>query len=207
MISFFFDALVVLFVVIDPIGLAPIFGAITHGSSADARRRMAYRGIAIAAILLVAFVFGGTALLQSLGIGMPAFQIAGGVLLFLIAVDMVFARPHSGIRSTTEREQREAERKEDVSVFPLAFPLIAGPGALTTVLLMSGRHASHPIMIVLMLIALVAVLVITLVALLQATRIMRLMGETGANVITRVFGVILTALAVQYVLDGFYAAL
>lgn len=207
MLHFFLDAFVVLFVVVDPVGLAPIFGAITHGASAEARQRMARRGVVIAAVLLVTFVFGGTALLQSLGIGMPAFQIAGGALLFLIAVDMVFARPHSGIRSTTEREQREAERKEDVSVFPLAFPLIAGPGALTTVLLMSGRQADRLQHVAVVLVALFFVLVITFVALLQATRIMRLMGETGANVVTRVFGVILTALAVQYVLDGLHLAL
>lgn len=206
MLSLFLDAFVVLFVVIDPVGLAPLFGAITEGATAEARRRMALRGIVIAATLLIAFIFGGTALLTALGIGMPAFQIAGGVLLFLIAIDMVFARPHSGIRSTTEREQREAERKDDVSVFPLAFPLIAGPGALTTVLLMSGRLAD-PSGLVVLLTALFAVLALTLFTLLQTTRLLRLMGETGANVVTRVFGVILAALAVQYILDGLYVAL
>jgi multiple antibiotic resistance protein len=157
--------------------------------------------------LLITFVFGGSALLRSLGITMPAFQIAGGILLSLIAVDMVFARSLSGIRSTTERELREAERKDDVSVFPLAFPLIAGPGALTTVLLMSGRQAGNPEGLAVVLAVVVLVLLLTLVALLQATRIMRLMGETGANVVTRVLGVILTALAVQYVLDGVRQAL
>jgi multiple antibiotic resistance protein len=204
--SLFLDALVVLFVVVDPIGLAPMFGAITHSATAAARRRTAWRGTLIAAILLVAFALGGAALLQALGIGMPAFQIAGGVLLFLIAVDMVFAR-HSGIRSTTEREQREAERKDDVSVFPLAFPLIAGPGALTTVLLMTGSEADKPQALVVVLLAVVAVLSLTLFVLLQSARLLQVMGETGANVITRVFGVVLTALAVQYVLNGLYAAL
>jgi multiple antibiotic resistance protein len=207
MLGLFLDSFVVLFVVVDPVGLAPMFGAITHDAGAEARRRMAWRGTAIAAVLLVVFALAGAALLESLGIGMPAFQIAGGVLLFLVAVDMVFARPHSGIRSTTEREQREAERKDDVSVFPLAFPLIAGPGALTTVLLMSARQAENPWALPVVLIALVLVLAITLWALLQSTRILQIMGETGANVITRVLGVILTALAVQYVLDGMYVAL
>lgn len=204
--GFFLDAFVVLFVVIDPIGLAPIFAAITHGESAESRRRMALRGTMIAAVILFVFVLGGAALLQALGIGMPAFEIAGGVLLFLIAVDMVFVR-QSGIRSTTKREQREAERKDDVSVFPLAFPLIAGPGALTTVLLMSGKYAEQRYGVVVILAVVLIVLACALMALLQATRIMRLLGETGANVVTRLFGVILTALAVQYVLDGVRAAL
>jgi multiple antibiotic resistance protein len=205
MIGLFLDSFVVLFVVIDPIGLAPIFAAITHGGTAEYRRRMAVRGTFIAAIILFVFVLGGAALLRALGIGMPAFQIAGGLLLFLVAVDMVFVR-QSGIRSTTEREQREAKRKEDVSVFPVAFPLIAGPGALTTVLLMSGKYAQQPYGTAVIIAVVLVVLACALVALLQAARIMRLMGETGANVVTRLFGVILTALAVQYVLDGLRVA-
>jgi multiple antibiotic resistance protein len=204
MTALFLDAFIILFVVVDPIGLAPIFGAITHGGAPAYRRRMAVRGVTIAALILVAFVFGGGALLRALGVGMPAFQIAGGVLLFLLALDMVFAR-HSGIRSTTEREQREAERKEDISVFPLAFPLIAGPGALTSVLLLSGRGADRPGAVGVVLLVVVVVLTITLAALLAADRIMRIMGETGANVVTRVFGVLLAALAVQYILDGIHA--
>ena len=204
MFDLFLDTFIVLFVVVDPIGLAPIFGAITHGGTLEYRRRMALRGATVAAAILVVFVLGGAAILRALGIGMPAFQIAGGILLFLVAVDMVFVR-QSGIRSTTEREQREAALKADVSVFPLAFPLIAGPGALTTVLLMSGKHGDQLQGTLVVLIVVVAVLALALAALLQAARIMRLMGETGANVITRVLGVILTALAVQYVLDGLQA--
>ena len=205
MLSLFFDTFIVLFVVVDPIGLAPIFAAITQGGTPEYRRRMALRGMFIAAIILIAFVLGGAALLRLLGIGMPAFQIAGGLLLFLVALDMVFVR-QSGIRSTTEREQREAERKADISVFPLAFPLIAGPGALTTVLLMAGKHAQRPAGTATVLVVVLVVLMLALFALFQATRIMRLMGETGANVVTRLLGVVLTALAVQYVLDGLQAA-
>lgn len=204
--NLFFDTFIVLFVVVDPIGLTPIFAAITQGGTPAYRRRMAVRGTFIAAIILLAFALGGAALLRLLGIGMPAFQIAGGILLFLVALDMVFVR-HSGIRSTTEREQREAELKADVSVFPLAFPLIAGPGALTTVLLMAGKHAQYVSGTAVVLVVVVVVLLLALTALLQAGRIMRLMGETGANVITRVLGVVLTALAVQYVLDGLQAGL
>lgn len=205
MLSLFFDSFIILFVVIDPIGLAPIFAAMTHGGTAEYRRRMALHGTFIAGLILLVFVLGGAALLQALGIGMPAFQIAGGVLLFLVALDMVFVR-QSGIRSPTEREQREAEKKQDISVFPLAFPLIAGPGALTTVLLMSGKYAQHAYGTMIVIAVLLVVLALALLTLLQAGRIMRLMGETGANVVTRVFGVVLTALAVQYMLDGLRAA-
>ena len=201
MAELFIDSLIILLVVVDPIGLAPIFGAITPGADARYRRRMALRGTAVALCILLAFVIVGGDLLRALGISLPAFQIAGGALLFLLAVDMVFAR-HSGLRSTTEREQREAEHRQDISVFPLAFPLIAGPGALTTVLLMSGRHAQDVSGLSVVLAVVVVVLALTLAALLAADRIMRLMGETGANVVSRLLGVILTALAVQYVIDG-----
>ncbi|HEX7044558.1 MAG TPA: MarC family protein [Burkholderiales bacterium] len=204
MLGLFLDIFIILFVVVDPIGLAPIFAAITQGGTREYRRRMAVRGTVIAGVILFVFALVGAELLRALGIGMPAFQIAGGILLFLVAIDMVFAR-HSGIRSTTEREQREAELKADVSVFPLAFPLIAGPGALTTVLLMAGRYAEAPRLVLLVLAVVVIVLLLVLAALLQAERIMRWIGETGTNVITRVFGVVLAALAVQYVLDGLRA--
>ena len=197
----FFDTLIILFVVVDPIGLAPIFVGLSYGGSASYRRRMAWRGTLIAAAILLTFVIFGAGLLQVLGIGLPAFQIAGGALLFLLAVDMVFAR-QSGIRSTTEREQREAENKGDISVFPLAFPLIAGPGALTTVLLMSSQRAAEPYALVTVFIVVMLVLAITLAILLASERIMQLIGETGANVVSRLLGVILAALAVQYVIDG-----
>lgn len=203
MIERFLDSLIILLVVVDPIGLAPMFGAITQGADRAYRRRMAVRGTSIAAFILITFVIIGADLLRALSISMPAFQIAGGALLFLLAVDMVFAR-HSGLRSTTEREQRETKHRQDISVFPLAFPLIAGPGALTTVLLMSGRHAGEPRMLAVVLLVVVVVLLATLAALLLSGRIMKLIGETGANVVSRLLGVILAALAVQYVLDGLH---
>jgi len=206
MSDLFLDSLIIMLVVVDPIGLTPIFAALTHGESAAARRKMAVRGTLIAAVILVVFALAGDHLLRLLGIGMPAFQIAGGVLLFLLAVDMVFAR-HSGLRSTTEREQKEAETKKDISVFPLAIPLIAGPGALTTVLLMVGEQGDDPAVLVAVLAVLLVVLTITLVALLLSERIMAFLGETGANVISRVLGVILAALAVQFVLDGWVTSL
>lgn len=192
---------IVLFVVVDPIGLAPIFGALTRGGSDAYRRRMALKAVGLATAILLVFVVSGDVLLKALGITVPAFKIAGGLLLFLLAIDMVFAR-QSGLRSTTVREQEEARFKEDISVFPLAFPLIAGPGALTTILLILGDVRGNPWMFSGMLGVLLLVLGLTLLALLLAGRIMKLLGETGANVIDRLFGVILAALAVQFVLDG-----
>jgi multiple antibiotic resistance protein len=198
------SAFVVLLIVVDPVGNAPIFMALTHSMEESYRRKMAIRGIALATTILVAFLLIGDGLLHTLGISIPAFRVAGGILLFLLAIDMVFAR-QSGLRSTTVEEQQEAERKRDVSVFPLAFPLIAGPGALTTVLLMTSPRPDLLIFIGL-LVALLLVLGLALLSLLFADRIMRLLGETGANVITRLMGLILAALAVQYVLDGMKAA-
>jgi len=200
------DTFIILFVVVDPVGLAPMFAALTQDVGSAQRRRLAVRGVAIAGALLVAFVIVGDGLLRALGIGLPAFQIAGGVLLFLLAVDMLFAR-HSGLRSTTEREQHEAERRKDISVFPLAIPLIAGPGALTTVLLMVGEQGDNPAVIGATLAMVLLVLGLTLAALLFAARLLRIIGQTGANVVSRVLGVVLAALAVQYILDGLYAGL
>jgi multiple antibiotic resistance protein len=201
MFDLFIDSLIIMLVVVDPVGIAPLFVALTQGESETARRRTAIRGTLIAGGILVVFVLVGDSLLNALGIGMPAFQIAGGALLFLLAVEMVFAR-HSGVRSTTAREQREAETRKDISVFPLAIPLIAGPGALTSVLLMVGEQGDEPLVIGSVLAVIVVVLLITLASLLFSARIMAFMGETGANVVSRVLGVILAALAVQFVLNG-----
>lgn len=198
-----FNIFVALFVVLDPIGLAPIFTALTRGIAVDVQRRIAIKGTALAAVILLVFFFSGDLLLRSLGVSLAAFRVAGGVLLFLLAIDMVFAR-QSGLRSTTEREQREAEHRQDVSVFPLAFPLIAGPGALTTVILMAAADR-RPVLIVGMLAILLAVLALTLISLLTAASLMRFLGETGTNVISRVLGVVLAALAVQFVMDGLKA--
>jgi multiple antibiotic resistance protein len=194
------NSFVVLFIVIDPIGVSWLFAAMTHYTDRRTRRAMALRGVALAAVILLLFYFIGDALLDWMGITIPAFRIAGGVLLFLLAIDMVFAR-QSGLRSTTTAEQHEAEQRTDLSVFPLAFPLLAGPGALTTVLLMTANNQQAP-MFWGSLLVLVAVLMVTLVALLTAGYISRLLGETGANVVSRLLGLILAALAVQFVIDG-----
>jgi len=201
MLEKFVNMFIVLFVVVDPIGVTPMFGVLTRGGGLAHRRRMAFKGTALAALILLIFAFIGDWLLKALGISIPAFKIAGGILLFLIAIDMVFAR-QSGGRSATSREEEEARFKEDISVFPLAFPLIAGPGALATILLMVSEARGHPVYFVGMIVVLLLVLGITLLCLLLAGRLMKLLGETGANVVGRLLGVILAALAVQFVIDG-----
>ncbi|MGH8398367.1 MAG: MarC family protein [Gammaproteobacteria bacterium] len=204
MLEKYISMFISLFVVIDPIGLAPMFGAITRGGGQLHRRRMAVKGTILATAILLVFAVIGDWLLSTLGISFPSFKIAGGILLFLIAIDMVFAR-QSGGRSATEREEEEGKTKEDVSVFPLAFPLIAGPGALATVLIMVSEAHGKILMYIGIIVIVLLVLAITLGCLLLTNRLMKLLGETGANVVGRLFGVILAALAVQFVVDGIRA--
>lgn len=197
---------VALFVIIDPIGTAALFLALTRGLTEPASRRVAFRAVLIAGTLLLLFAFGGNALLRGLAIGIPAFRIAGGVLLFLVAVDMVFARP-SGGRSLTPQESQDVDPSHDISVFPLAIPLIAGPGALTTMVLLMGQAGSDPLARAAVIVVMALVLAITLAFLLMASRIVRLLGKTGVNVISRVLGILLAAVAMQLVLDGVNAGL
>ena len=192
---------VILFVIIEPISLVPIFGALTRDAEPRYRRRMATKSTAIAAGIFVFFTLIGQKLLDVLGISVDAFKIGGGLLLFMVAVDMVFAR-QSGLRSTTVREQDEARYREDISVFPLAFPLLAGPGALATLLLLLVDTDGDPVQIAALLGVAFVVLIIALVLMLATTPIMRVLGLTGANVISRLLGVVLVALAVQFVVDG-----
>lgn len=194
-----FNAFVTLLVVVDPLGLAPIFAALTKGYGRERKRATAVRGTLLGGAILLLFALVGGGLLGALGIGIPAFRIAGGVLLFLLALDMIFASP-MGVRSKSVREQEEASYENDVAVFPLAIPLLAGPGAITTVLLYAGgRGAGETGLLILVLLF---VLLLALAAMLLATRVMELFGETGANVLSRVLGVLLAALAVQFILDG-----
>ena len=194
------NAFVVLFIVLDPVGVAWMFAVLTVENSRQQQRRMAIRGVLLAGAIMYVFFFLGDSLLAWLGISLSAFRIAGGILLFLLAMEMVFAR-HSGIRSTTRGEQHEAESKNDISVFPLAFPLLAGPGTLTTVLLIVGQ--SHTMLDRVVMGGVILVMcVLTLLFLLVARRLSASLGQTGANVISRLLGLILSALAVQYVIDG-----
>ena len=198
------NTFVVLFVVVDPVGNAPIFAALTRGLNEVDRRRLAIKGVAIATAILLVFFAVGSPLLEALGIGIPAFRVAGGAFLFLIAIDMVFAR-QSGLRSATASEQAEARERQDISIFPLAFPLIAGPGAITTVLLMASEGGGWDVQAT-RLGMILLVLGLTLASLLATARLVRLLGETGANVIDRVLGLLLAAIAVQFILDGLRAA-
>lgn len=194
-------ALVTFVVVIDPIGVAAIYAAMTAAHDWRDRRRMAIRGTVIAAGVLILFGLGGDVLLRALGVSIAAFRIAGGTLLLLTAIDMVFAR-QTGLRSVTSSEDAEARRKDDVSVFPLAIPLIAGPGAIASLLLLLERAGGDVAREVGVLAVLLLVLGASLVCLLAAARVVAVLGVTGTNVVGRVLGLVLAALAVQFILDG-----
>src|SRR5258707_8487124 len=169
---------VALFVIVDPVGSAAIFAALMRGARERFRRRMAWRGTLVAGILILAFAFIGAPLLDALGITLPAFRVAGGVLLFLLAIDMVFARP-SGIRYPTPREEEEAEHRTDISVFPLAFPLLAGPGALTSIVLLMAR-APSPLEAAGVILALLIVMAVALRPLAARLPLVRPRGRSAA---------------------------
>lgn len=193
---------VVFFVVVDPVSLIPLFTGLTAGASAAYKRRMALKAVTISAAILLLFALGGAAFLQLMGISLEAFRIFGGLLLFLLALEMVFAR-ESGTRTSSD-EAAESRRRADISVFPLAFPFIAGPGALATILLWFGRIELPGQAGLFAGLAAAAALVLAIVVALLwvAEPLMRAIGVTGANVASRILGVILGALAVQFVLDG-----
>ncbi|HEX3848900.1 MAG TPA: MarC family protein [Steroidobacteraceae bacterium] len=195
---------VVFFVVVDPISLIPLFAGLTQGASARYKKKMAVRATAIALVICVLFALVGARFLEVMGITLSAFRIAGGTLLFLIALDMVFART-SGTRSTST-EQEEAKRREDISVFPLAFPFIAGPGALATILLTAGEAGSSTLQFAGLLIVVALVLIVCWVLMLATPRLMKVLGVTGAAVVSRLSGVILAALAVQFIVDGIHGS-
>ncbi len=201
-----FTAFVTFFVILDPPGTAVIFAAMTRTLAPAHRLGMARRAVVLASVMLLAFALAGRPLLAALGIGLPAFRVAGGILLFWLAADMVFAR-RSGLRSTTPVEDKEAAIRDDITVFPLAFPLIAGPGAMTSVVLMMGRAGGDPVAAATVLAVLALVMALLLLSLRAAGPILRLLGLTGAHVVSRGLGVILAALAAQFVLDGLLQAL
>ena len=201
MLEFAGAAFATLVIIIDPVGTLPIFLALTQRQGRERRRRTATTSISIAAITLIVVGFVGEMVLRLLGISLPALRIAGGILLLLLSIDMVFAR-QSGIRSPTETETAEAAESSDVAVFPLAIPLIAGPGAITSLILLMGRAENDLVMQ-----AIVIGLVLSVATLLLAGPVMDRLGVTGINVIGRVFGIVLAALAVQYIIDGTTEAL
>jgi multiple antibiotic resistance protein len=198
-------ALTTFFATIGPADLALVFAALTAKNTPAERRIFALRGVLVAAAILMFFVVFGSALLALFGITLPALKTAGGLLLFLISIDMVFAR-HSGAIGTTSEEDAEARTRADISVFPLAMPLIAGPGAISaTILLVSGAGGDQ-LKIAAVVAALLLILALTYLALLTAIPIQRLLGLTGLAVVSRVVGVLLAALSVQFIFDGVRAS-
>jgi len=201
-----FSNLVTLLVTVDPIGLAPIFLSLTAGMAPQERRIVGLRAVVIAFGILTFFALGGAELLRWLRIGLPAFRIGGGLLLFWIAFEMVFER-------RTERKEEAADEAvrldhvRDVAAFPLAIPLMAGPGAITAVILLSSRSSGRLFADVALLALLGAVMAICFLVFVAANRISALIGRTGGIVLSRLLGVLLTALAVQFVVDGIRALL
>ena len=194
-------AFATLFVTVGPIDVAATFAAMTARTSPQARVSMAVRGALVAAGILLFFGLVGRPILAYLGISLAALRTAAGLLLFLIAIDMVFARVSGGV-STTADETREASAKTDISVFPLATPLLAGPGSMGAITLLMANTGDRIPERAAVLAALLAVMGVALLALLAAARIHRILGVTGLNVITRISGVVLSGLAVQFVFDG-----
>ena len=196
--EFLLTSFVALFIIIDPIGLTPVFIAITQGMDDSLRRKVALRSVLVSAFVISLFIVGGETVLGFIGISMPAFRIAGGILLFLTALDMLFQR-----RSKRRENQTEQELVDDPSVFPLAIPLIIGPGAIATVILIAGAKPG--------LVGIASTVFITALVLLTvfvffsaASRIEKLLGKTGIDVLTRLLGMLLAALAVQFVIEGLF---
>ena len=190
------SAFVTLFVIIDPIGLAPLFVALTRGMTVDERMRVGLRAIVAAFAILTLFGVFGETLLTAIGISIPAFRISGGLLLFLTALDMLFER------RTDRRERKADEALPDPSIFPLAMPLIAGPGALATMVLLSTQNTGDVTALVVVHLVMVAVLAITWLLFRISPLVERVLGHIGIVVLTRLFGILLAALSVQFVLDG-----
>ena len=204
-LEYLISAFVTLVIVVDPAGLAPAFLAITQGIPRHARRDVAIRGCFIAVVVLIGTALIGDWLLRQLGISLPAFRIAGGLLLFSIASEMVL-----GVR--TERQSKAAEQAleehlRNLAAFPLAIPLMAGPGAITATILLAGRADGSPLLLAVLTGVIVVVIAICLAVFLLASRIARLFGTTGSNVLSRLLGVVLAALAVQYVIDAVRAVI
>ncbi|MEO8374375.1 MAG: MarC family protein [Sphingomonas bacterium] len=200
MLALYISSLITFFVVIDPPGCAPIYAGLSAGAPPAHRRAMAVRAVLVASAILFVFALFGEDLLHALGISLASFRIAGGIMLFLIALEMVFEK------RTQRREDRaqkilEAHEVEDVSIFPMAMPMIAGPGSIASVMLLMSRNEGLYRSLVIFG-ALATILLLTLIALLAAGPIMRVLGAKIEAVITRLLGVLLAALAVQFVIDG-----
>lgn len=193
--AFLITAFVTLFVIIDPVGLAPMFMALTHGMDGPQRRAIGLRACLTAIGILTLFAAFGEAVLGFVGISMPAFRVAGGILLFLTALDMLFER------RTKRREDQTGDLGHDPSVFPLAIPLIAGPGSIATMILLTGQKPGIE-GLALVTAVMIAVVAVAFLLFLASGLLARVLGKTGINVVTRLLGMLLAALATQFVLDG-----
>ena len=203
MTEFLWTAFVTLVIIIDPFAVVPMYVALTRSQTAEEKRKTASKSTLIGTIILVSFAFVGDKLLDAMSISEPAFRIAGGFLLLLAAIEMVMAKTSGGMQSTTGAETKEAIHRDDVSVFPLAIPLIAGPGSMTSVVVLMRQAETMGITAMAGVIGvLLAALLITYISLRGGDRMMRTLGVTGTNVLTRVFGIILAALAVQFMING-----
>lgn len=205
MLELFISAFATFFVVIDPPGCAPIFASLTAGSSAQHRRAMAIRSVTVAGAILLAFAIFGEAFLRALGISLDAFRIAGGIMLFLIALEMVFEKRQERRENRVE-DVKANTAPDDISIFPMGIPMIAGPGSIASAMLLTSRARGLEQDLT-VLAAIGIVLLMTLAALLLAAPLMRLVGHRMEAMITRLLGVILAALAVQFVIDGIRASL
>ncbi len=201
MLEIYTIAFTTFFATIGPLDVVAIFIGLTATATPANRRAMAIKGSLIATVILVSFALVGQFILSNLGISLAALKVAGGILLLLIGIDLVFS-PATGSASTSEEENQEAAEKKDISVFPLATPLIGGPGAMGAAILLMADNSGHWVDQSLVIVALLSVTGLTLILLLLANRVQQLFGLTGMHVISRVFGVLLTALAVQFMIDG-----
>jgi multiple antibiotic resistance protein len=201
-IALFWSAFAVLFVIIDPPGCAPIFATLTQGTSRKHQRSMAIKSVLVASIILVLFAYFGDFVFAKLGISLDALRIAGGIMLFIIGLNMVFEKRTETREERAEEVLEETPDPEDISVFPMGIPMIAGPGTMASLLILAGDAGNELPQQLAIMSALGAVLLITLIAFLIAGPLMKLMGKTFTNVLTRVLGVLLATLASQFVLDG-----
>lgn len=194
-------ALATFFATIGPLDAAAIFAVLTASATTRSRRSIALRGTLIAAAILLFFALVGQSALTGFGISMAALRTGGGILILLIGVEMVCVRS-SGSTSTTKEEEQEAATKQDIAAFPIATPLIAGPGAISAAILLMANTDGDLVLKAVVLASLLAILVLTLVSMLLASQIQRAIGVTGMHVISRIFGVLLVALGVQFIFDG-----
>jgi len=204
--ALFISAFTTLFVIIDPPGCAPIFATLTKGTSRKHQRIMAFKSVGIAAFILIGFAYVGEWLFSKLGISLDALRISGGIMLFIIGLNMVFEKRTEKREDRADELLEDIEDPEDISVFPMGIPMIAGPGTMATLLILMGNTDTRMGQLAI-LSALVLTLVITLVTFLIAGPLMKLMGKSFTDVLTRVLGVLLATLASQFILDGVKGAL